>query len=126
MSVALAGCATAPGSVDDIYRLTLARALEAGSCSSPRIEAVFAAYDRWYWVAAGDPDHYRGMEADVLLSQGAALRSVGCLDAARRSFDLVLTRFGDDDLSDRRAEALRALQTLPPPYPLTDGPVRGA
>ena len=82
-------------------------------------------YERWYWVAAGDPGHYRGLEADVLLGQGEALLSIGCEEAARRSYDLVLSRFGDDDLSDRRAVALRVLGTLPPPYPLTQSPVRG-
>jgi len=120
----LTGCATAPDGADGKYRAALARALEAKSCPASRIEPLFVAYDRWYWVAAGDSGHYRGMEADVLLSQGEALLSIGCVDAARRSYEEVLSRFGDDDLADRRAAALRVLHTLPPPYPLTGSPTR--
>jgi len=125
ITAVLTGCATAPDGADGKYRAALARALEVSSCPASRIEPVFVAYDRWFWVAAGDRGHYRGMEADVLLGQGEALLSVGCVEAARRSYDEVLSRFGDDDLSDRRAAALRVLQTLPPPYPLTGSPTRG-
>lgn len=122
------GCATGPDTrgADGAYRAALARALDARSCLASRIEPVFDAYERWYWVAAADPGHYRGMEADVLLRQADAFLAVGCEIAARRSYDEVLRRFDDDDLSDRRAAALRGLGTLPPPYPLNESPARGA
>jgi hypothetical protein len=119
-----AGCASLGVDPGGAYRDTLGQALANRSCSPSRTAAVFTAYEGWYRIAAGEPDHYVGAEADVLLSQAEAFRSIGCDEAARVSYQEVLRRFASDAFSGQRERAIQALQALPPPYPISQSPIR--
>lgn len=128
-----AGCATAPSTPDSDYRQALEAAISAGACEGPSVQAMWAAYQRWYAVAATMPSYHRGSEADALIQQGEMFRILGCRDVARASFDMVLKRFPGPSYAAQRDGATRALAAIDPPlrlnrdaYPFDVPPPRGA
>lgn len=123
--VFLAGCAAFEPGPDEIYRRTLETALESRFCPPSKVAAVFSAYERWYEVAQSAPGYVFASEADVLLAQAEAFQTVGCDDAARASYESLLNRFLSDAYIEQRIRATRALEKLPPPYPLSGSPTRG-
>lgn len=112
------GCATVlPPSAEVAYRQALGAALAEGRCNGPAIGEVWDAYDRWYIASGGDQNARAGVEADVLLLQAEVFRARGCDAVARDSYDELLRRFTGDAYAFQRAQALRGLDELPPPFP---------
>jgi hypothetical protein len=116
------GCATLAPSPELSYRDALDTALTSRACAPAKVAAVFAAYDTWFRTI---PATRRDEAAGLLLTQAEAFRTLGCDDAARASLETVLRRYPGEADAEVRHEALRGLQTLPPPYPLSRTPVRG-
>ncbi|NYZ14974.1 hypothetical protein HL658_20705 [Azospirillum sp. RWY-5-1] len=118
LTLAAVGCTTsAPTTADAAYRQALAAALADGRCTGPAIGEVWAAYDNWYIATGGDVVARSGLEADVLLLQAEVFRARGCDTVARDSYDELLRRFTSDAYAFQRAQALRGLDELPPPFP---------
>ncbi|KAA0678936.1 hypothetical protein [Roseomonas genomospecies 6] len=114
------GCATSVPAPDTVYRQALEEAVVAGRCEGPTVEALWAAYDRWFAVAASLASYHRATEAGALLRQGEAFRILGCPAAARETYETLLQRFPDPDYELERNAARRGLMDLPinPPAPL--------
>lgn len=121
-ALAATGCATVPATPDTAYRQALETAITAAKCEGPAVEAMWAAYHRWYSAAATMPSYHRSSEADALLQQGEMFRILGCRDVARASFDMVLKRFPGPSYALKREEASRALAALDPPLRLNRDP----
>lgn len=118
LTLAAGGCAVIPPpSAESAYRQALANALADGRCNGPAIGEVWAAYDQWYVATGGDAIVRSGLEANVLLLQAEVFRARGCDSVARDSYDELLRRFTDDAYAFQRAQALRGLDELPPPFP---------
>jgi len=79
-------------------------------CSPSRVAEVFVALDGWAVAAS------REEQGQILLLQAEAFRRAGCESAARASLERVLVLFPTREGAPWRAEALRGLQTLPPPF----------
>lgn len=115
-------CALIDPTPDERFRQTLSTALDSRICSPAKTAATFAAFDAW---ADTVPNDRREEVAAVLLAQAEAFRNLGCEDAARISLERVLARFPSETQAQYRFEALRGLQSLPPPYPVDNRPPRG-
>lgn len=124
--VVVGGCTAAPPPPDAAYRSALQAALEDARCGGPKIDAVWDAYNRWYAVASTNPYYHPGSEADALLLQAAAFRSLGCDSVARQTYEALLNRFTDDSFARHRAQAVQGLDALGPPFPLSGPATRTA
>lgn len=118
----LTACALVNPTPGERFRDTLSAALDSRVCSPARIAATFQAFDAW---ADTVPASQREEIASVLLAQAEAFHSRGCDEAARVSLERVLVRFPSETQAQYRYEALRGLQSLPPPYPVDNRPSRG-
>lgn len=121
-----AACSTAPEPPDTAYRSALEEALETRQCAGPTVDAVWKTYNQWFAVASVIPHYYRGSEASALLLQAEAFRSLGCDAVARASYEELLRRFADEEaFAPQRVQALRGLDSLAPPFPLTAPTTQG-
>ncbi|AWK88220.1 hypothetical protein [Azospirillum thermophilum] len=114
-TLAVAGCMMSSPAPDTEYRQALEKAIEAGRCEGPQVQAMWAAYHRWYAVSTSIGYYHPNSEAEALLRQGEMFRILGCANVARATYEMLLQRFPGPNFEFERDFASRALASLPPP-----------